>query len=118
MKITYAILALVAAVSLGHSARADQCNCNPLSFAVVQDPHGGSHMIYYQTNPAGESTTDSTSVALSTSGGGVVENDAFMTRTGPLPDNGEVRFVTGTNQHGDTMSAYIPTSSNFAQGQQ
>jgi hypothetical protein len=114
MKITYSILALAVAACLGQSARADNYdNSGPLNFAVVQDPHGGSHFLYYQSNPVG----DSTSVALNTSGGGV-ENIAFMSREGVLPDNGEVKFVTGTNQHGEAASAYIPVSSNFAQGQQ
>jgi len=36
----------------------------------------------------------------------------------PLPDNGDLRLVEGTNQHGQATAAYIPVSSHFSQAGQ
>ena len=112
MKITHTILAVLAAGFLGQSAFGDNTN-NPLGFAVTQDGHGGSHFMYYQTNP----TQDMTTVALSTSSGGVAGGQ-IQGREGNLPNSGAVRFVTGTNQHGQANSAYIPLDSHFGQAGQ
>jgi len=116
MKITHIILALSAAGFLGHSAfgsDSNSCGCQ-LNLAVTQDGHGGSHFQYYQTaQPA-----DATSVALSTGSGGVAGPMVLADRVGPLPDNGQVKFVIGTNQHGQPSSANIPMTSHFSQAGQ
>ena len=114
MKITHTILALLAAGFLGHSAfGADTSNTyGPLGLAIMQDGHGGTHIVYYQT--FGQQGT--TSVALSTSSGGVM--DPSLIQGPPQADNGQTRFVSGTNQHGQPTSAYIPLTSHFAQASQ
>jgi hypothetical protein len=109
MKITYTILTLLTLGFLNLGAYADN---GPYALAVVQDGHGGSHFMYYQA-PADSTVT----VALETDSGGV-SGPVYMTNTGVLADNGQVRYVIGTNQHGNANAAYIPVSSHFAQGQQ
>jgi len=112
MKITHTILTLLAAGFLGHNAFGDN-GTNPLSLAVTQDGHGGSHFAYYQTNPARDMTT----VALYTSSGGLVVTP-LPARDRPLTDDGQTRFVIGTNQHGQANCAYIPLDSHFGQANQ
>jgi len=111
MKILKPILALLAAVCLGHSALGSDNNNGSLALAVTQDGHGGSHIMYYQTY-----SQETTSVALSTASGGLMNSTAMQGP--PQADNGQVRFVTGTNQHGQANSAFIPLSSHFAQSNQ
>jgi len=108
MKITHTILALLAAGFLGHSAFGSDTT-GPLWLAIMQDGHGGSHIIYYQTY----GQPGATSVALFSSSGSVM--DASLVQGPPQADNGQVRFTTGTNQHGQASSAYIPLTSHFAQ---
>lgn len=110
MKLTYSILALAVAGFLGQSAFAD----SPVQagLAVTSDGHGGSHFMYYQAF-----TVDNTSVALYTDQGGVGVT-TYLGRNGIQPDNGDTRFVIGTNQHGQSNAAYIPVSSHFAQANQ
>jgi hypothetical protein len=53
-------------------------------------------------------------VALSTGAGGVgAAMGPLQTQDRPLPDQGNVRYVVGTNQHGTPNAAYIPVSSHF-----
>jgi hypothetical protein len=78
----------------------------------MQDGHGGCHVVYNQTY--GQQGT--TSVALSTSSGGVM--DTTLVQGPPQADNGQIRFVTGTNEHGQPNSAYIPLTSHFAPASQ
>lgn len=113
MKISLITLALTAALCIGQSARAGGCGC-ALGFVVVPDSHGSSHAMYYQTNPTGDMMT----VALETNSGSGIATGPLQTRDGVLPDNGDLRFVIGTNQHGEAGAAYIPVSSHFAQAQQ
>ena len=110
MKITHTILALLAAGFFGHSAIAD--TNSPLCLTFMQDGHGWYHIVYIQTY----AQQGSTSVALSTNTGGVM--DTATQQGPPQADNGQVRFVIGTNQHGQAGSAYIPLSSHFAQASQ
>ena len=112
MKITKMLLSAGLSAFLGHSAFAD-CTCNPLAFAVTQNGHGSYHWMFYQTNPG---QTD-TSVALDTANGGPVNSDIYA-RTGILPDEGQTKFVIGTNQHANATAAYVPVSSNFGQARQ
>ena len=112
MKITNTLLALLAALFLGHSAFGSDTN-TPLALAIIQDGHGGSHFVYVQTY--GQPWTTMT-VALSTNSGGVA--DTTLVQGPPQADNGQVRFVIGTNQHGQANAAYIPLSSHFAQASQ
>jgi hypothetical protein len=112
MKITTTILALAAAGLLGQSAFGDD-NTSPLGFAITQNGHGSYHYMYYQQT--GQSDT---SVALVTNSGGVTTGLTLDAQTGPLADQGQTRFVVGTNQHGQAVAAYIPVSSNFGQARQ
>ena len=111
MKITCTILTLLAAGLLGRTALGSDTN-GPLAFAVIQDGHGGSHMMYYQTYDQQGTTT----VALSTNSGGVM--NTAPVQGPPLADNGQTRFVIGTNQHAQANSAYIPVSSHFGPASQ
>jgi hypothetical protein len=114
MKLT--ILAVLAAGTLGPFAFGnDNNNTGPMALAVTQDGHGGSHFLYYQTNPS--QTQDTMTVALYTNSGGVVSTN-LVGRDRPLTDNGATRFVIGTNQHGVANAAYVPQSSQFAQATQ
>jgi hypothetical protein len=115
MKIIHISLALLAAGFLGSSAFADNnnnnsCSCQtPLSLAVTQNGHGQLHFMYFQVSP------DNASVALSTSSGGVTGFAGTMQEQDrPLPDGGNVRYVIGTNQHGQPMASNILISSHFA----
>jgi len=110
MKITYTILALAAVGFLGQSALAD-C-AGPFGFTILPNAHGGYHCVYYQSTGMPVDTT----VALETPSGGVSAPMAPQPR--PQADNGDVRFVIGTNQHGQANAAYIPVSSNFGPGRQ
>ena len=114
MKITHTILALLAAGFVGQSAFGSDNNAPQLNLAITPDGHGGSHFQYYQSAPQG----DATSVALATSSGGVADPVSYQQRNGPQPDQGQVKFVTGTNQHGQANSAYIPMTSHFSPGGQ
>lgn len=111
MKLTHTILALLAAVTLGHSALGDNGPTGNLGLAVTQDGHGGSHFLYY-VNYQPDQAMNSTSVALSTSSGGV--GTTISGRNGVQNDNGQTRFVIGTNGHGTASAAYIPVNSHFA----
>ena len=111
MKITHTVLALIATGFLGATAFADN-NWAPLALAVTQNGHGQQHFQYYQTLPQ----QGDTSVALYTNSGGGVMAPLGMYR--PISDNGNTRFVIGTNQHGVANAAYIPVSSNFAPASQ
>ena len=111
MKIIRATLALVVAGFLGQSAFGSDSNC-ALGLAIMQDGHGGNHIVYYQTY----SQQSTTSVALWTNSGGVT--DPALQQGPPQADNGQTRFVIGTNQHGQANSAYIPLTSHFAQSGQ
>jgi len=111
MKISYSILALSVAGFLGSTALGDN---GPFNLAVIQDGHGGSHFLYYQ---AGADPT--TSVALSTDSGGVGAGGPLSAMTGtPPPNSDTMRFVIGTNQHGNANAAYITPSSNFGPARQ
>jgi hypothetical protein len=121
MKITLAILALFAAGILGQSAFADNngnCSCsNPsLALAVWQDGHGHEHIGYFQSSGlAYPNIVAPASIALTTDSGGV-EAPVFV--QDPANNPGGIKFVIGTNQHGDVMAAYVPTVSNFAPARQ
>jgi hypothetical protein len=108
MKIALSILALTATAFLGQRAFGDDYN-PPLALAITQDGHGHQHFLYYQT--LGDPSD--TSVALVTSSGGGVNAPEGTQRT--QADNGDVRFVEGTNQHGQATAAYIPVTSHFSQ---
>lgn len=112
MKIPHIIIALLAVGFLGQSAFGSDNN-SPLCLALTQDGHGGTHFMYHQTYDQGFSTA---SVALLTSSGGMGNGNqlAVGAQEGPLPDNGDVKFVIGTNQHGQANSADIPMTSHFA----
>ncbi len=112
MKITHSILALAAAGLLGHSAFGDD-NSGPLGFAITQNGHGSYHFMFYQN----AAQTDM-SVALETNAGGVTTTLPFAQQEGPLADQGQTRFVTGTNEHGQPTQAYIPVSSSFGPARQ
>lgn len=116
MKISYSVLALLAAGFLGHGAFGSPMDDNvaPPRLAVTQDGHGYYHFLYFQTNVAMDAAT---SIALSTTSGGVVSSPMPL-REGTLPDDGQTRFVIGTNQHGQSEAAYIPVTSHFAQANQ
>jgi hypothetical protein len=103
MKIVPTILALAAAGFLGQSAFGDD-NTGPLGFAITQNGHGSSHFQYYQNG-----VQPDLSVALETGAGGLAAIP---------PIHGQVRFVTGTNQHAQVNQAYIPLSSNFGPARQ
>jgi hypothetical protein len=112
MKITSTILALAAAGLLGQSAFGDD-NTGPLGFAITQNGHGSYHLQYYQTWAQND-----TSVALVTNSGGVDPGAPLQAQVGPQADQGQTRFVVGTNQHGQAAAAYIPVSSNFGPARQ
>ncbi|HEX4085201.1 MAG TPA: hypothetical protein VHY22_09835 [Chthoniobacteraceae bacterium] len=127
MKITHTILALLAAGFLGQTAFAGSdmnttmtqqqngCTCPQpqQNLAVVQDGHGYYHFLFYQVT----NTPAAGSVALSTASGGVITSPMTV-QNGPLPDNGQTKYVIGTNQHGNAHAAYIPVTSHFAQAGQ
>ncbi len=103
MKITCTLLA---SLLLGCTAFAD----GQYSLAVMQDPHGGTRLLYYRTT----SMDPGTSVALETASGGL-GGSVQMT---PIASDQTLRFVIGTNQHGQSTSAYIPQNSNFGPARQ
>lgn len=78
------------------------------ALAVTFDGHGGQHFQYYDTTNNAPDIT----VAIETSSGGGVNAPQGLQR--PLTDNGNTRYVIGTNQHGQANAAYIPVSSNFS----
>lgn len=108
MKTKFIILALAAAGFLGQSAFGDTNN-GPWAYTITPTGHGSFHCIYYQ-----DSSQTGMSVALVTNSGGVTTPMPLPAQTGPLPDNGQTRFVIGNNQHAQARCAYIPLSSNFA----
>ncbi len=112
MTIVPTILALAVAGFLGQSAFGDD-NTGPLGFAITQNGHGSSHFQYYQNG-----VQPDMSVALETGAGGLAAIPPIQSQEGPMPDNGQVRFVTGTNQHAQANQAYIPLSSNFGPARQ
>jgi hypothetical protein len=117
MKITYTILALLAAGFLGQSAFADNnCSCSSLGLAVSQDGHGGSHFLYYQsTGVAYPNIVAPASIAVTTPSGGIDGSTVVET---PANATGGIKFVIGTNQHGQTMAAFVPAASNFGPARQ
>jgi hypothetical protein len=110
MKITHTLLALAALGFLGQSALAD--TAGPFGFTISQNGHGGYHFLYYQTT----GLPDSMTVALETPSGGISAPLNVLQRA--QSDNGNVRFVIGTNQHAQATAAYIPVSSNFGPARQ
>ncbi len=105
-------MALAAAGILSHGAFADD-NTTPLGFAITQNGHGYYHFQFYRNGAQFD-----TSVALMTGAGGVAAPLPLQAQEGPLADNGQTRFVAGTNQHAEPNAAYIPVSSNFGQARQ
>ena len=112
MKIIRTILALAAAGLLGHSAFGDD-NTGPLGFAITQNGHGSYHFLFYQNGAQND-----TSVALMTGAGGVATVLPLQAQEGVQADQGQTRFVVGTNQHGQASAAYIPLSSSFGPARQ
>ena len=113
MKITYTILALLTAGLLSHSAFGDNdSSSSSLGFAVTQDGHGQSHFLYYQSSGlAYPNIVAPASIALTTSSGGV-DNSTVVLQ--PSDAVGGVKYVIGTNQHGESMAAFVPVNSHFA----
>jgi hypothetical protein len=108
MKTIPTIIALAAAGFLGHSAFANG-NCQPpQGLAVIQNGHGQQRFEYFPQNARHADT----SVALYTNSGEGAFAPLGIYR--PLPDNGEVKLVEGTNQHGQATTAYIPVSSHYS----
>jgi hypothetical protein len=112
MKITRSILALAAAGLLAHSAFGDD-NTGTLGFAITQNGHGSYHFQFYQNGAQYD-----TSVALVTNAGGVAVPLPLQAQEGVLPDEGQTRYVVGTNQHGEANAAYIPLTGNFGPARQ
>jgi len=118
MKITYSILALLATGFLGQSAFAEDNNCQNtgLNLAVTQTGHGQSHFMYFQTaGLAYPNIVAPASIAITTDSGGVDYSTAAVS---PSNAPGGVKFVIGTNQHGQTMAAFVPVASNFGPARQ
>jgi len=117
MKITYTIAALLAGAFLSHGAFADNaCQCPSLGLAVSQDGHGGSHFLYYQSaGPAYPNIVAPASIALTTSSGGVDWSTVVST---PANTPGGVKYVIGTNQHGEANAAFVPVDSHFGPASQ
>jgi hypothetical protein len=105
MKTIPTIIALAAVGFLGQSAFADY---QPLGLAVIQNGHGQQRFEYFPLN----AQQADTSVALYTATGGGVSAPLGVDR--PLTDNGDVKLVQGTNQHGQATAAYIPVSSHYS----
>jgi len=117
MKIKYSILALMAAGFLGQSAFADNtCPCTGLNLAVTQNGHGASHFMYFQTaGLAYPNIVAPASIALTTDSGGV---DYSTVAVSPADAPGGVKYIIGTNQHGQSMAAFVPAASNFGPARQ